>query len=330
MAADTLIAQTVSRFPRWAQPHRAPEIEPVEKGGSDRSYYRLRGPDGDSLILVKYGDSREENRHYCEIAGFLAAAGIHVPEIYFHDESERLIWMQDLGESDLWAFRGEPWPRRRELYALALDELAALHARAQAAAALWPEITLQAGFNADLYRWEQSYFFEHCLGGCFGITQPPCDAAALEAIALALDGKPSVLVHRDFQSQNILIHGGQAYLIDFQGLRAGLPGYDLASLIYDPYVALTGAEREELVHLYLEKCIDLGMGIPADFHATLDLCAMQRLMQALGAYGFLGLVKGRAHFLTHIPAALASLREVAARIEGLRELRALLDGLPAQ
>ena len=69
------------------------------------------------------------------------------------------------------------------------------------------------------------------------------------------------------------------------------------------------------------------MEIPADFHRTLDLCAMQRLMQALGAYGFLGLVKGRAHFLAHIPAALASLREVTARIEGLGNLRRLLDTL---
>jgi len=326
MPADTLIQQTISRFPRWAQHQRSPEIEPVEKGGSDRNYYRLRGPDGDSLILVKYGDSREENRHYCAIAAFLAVLGIHVPEIYFHDEAERLIGMQDLGEIDLWASRDEPWPRRRALYALALDELAALHAFAHSAHAQ-AEIPLQAGFNADLYRWEQNYFFENCLGRFFGITDPACDREALEQIALALDGKPSVLVHRDFQSQNILLHGKHAHLIDFQGLRAGLPGYDLASLIYDPYVTLAAAEREELVHLYLEKCIDLGMEIPADFHATLDLCAMQRLMQALGAYGFLGLVKGRTQFLAHIPAALASLREVAARIPTLRDFPKLLEKL---
>ena len=37
------------------------------------------------------------------------------------------------------------------------------------------------------------------------------------------------------------------------------------------------------------------------FDNTLRLCAMQRLMQALGAYGFLGLVKGHKHFLRYVP-----------------------------
>jgi hypothetical protein len=56
---------------------------------------------------------------------------------------------------------------------------------------------------------------------------------------------------------------------------------------------------------------------------------MQRLMQALGAYGFLGLVKGRSHFLEHIPAALGNLRQVVAGIEGLEDFSALLMELKA-
>jgi hypothetical protein len=44
---------------------------------------------------------------------------------------------------------------------------------------------------------------------------------------------------------------------------------------------------------------------------------MQRLMQALGAYGFLGLVKDHKHFLQYIPKAVRSLRDVVAEIDGL-------------
>ncbi len=324
MSAETLIQQTVSRFPRFAQ--SGIEIEPVEKGGSDRKYYRIRIGDEHSLILVKYGDSREENRHYVSIAQFLAEIGVHVPEIYFHDEAERLIWMQDLGERDLWAFRDEPWETRRELYAKALDEIVALHTRGHRAIAEC-ELNLQVEFNAELYRWEQNYFFENCVQRFFNRDAAPCDDDALAQIAAQLDSQARVLVHRDFQSQNILIHRDNAHLIDFQSLRPGLAQYDLASLVYDPYVTLSSAERDELVDLYISKALDAGIEIPADFHETLDLCAMQRLMQALGAYGFLGLVKQRAHFLEHIPAALASLREVAARITCLRDLPRLLDDL---
>ena len=51
---------------------------------------------------------------------------------------------------------------------------------------------------------------------------------------------------------------------------------------------------------------------------------MQRLMQALGAYGKLGHTDGRTHFLTHIPAAIPLLREVLGKITGMEKLAALL------
>ncbi|HST29416.1 MAG TPA: phosphotransferase, partial [Chthoniobacterales bacterium] len=140
-------------------------------------------------------------------------------------------------------------------------------------------------------------------------------------IAEDLAQRPRVLVHRDFQSQNILMRNGQAHLIDFQGMRPGLAQYDLASLLYDPYVDLTVVERNELLEHYCGKKPD------GDFLRTLRLCAMQRLMQALGAYGFLGLVKGHQHFLQHIPKAVNSLREVVAEIDGLELFKNLLSEL---
>src|SRR5580700_2292949 len=127
MLPENLIEQTVTRFPRYAKGKI--RIDELEKGGSDRKYYRIRVTNEHSLILVRYGDSREENRHYCRIAEFLAGLGIHVPEIYHHDEEERLIWMEDLGEMDLWAWRDAGWRTLREYYGLALDQMAALHTR---------------------------------------------------------------------------------------------------------------------------------------------------------------------------------------------------------
>jgi aminoglycoside/choline kinase family phosphotransferase len=128
-------------------------------------------------------------------------------------------------------------------------------------------------------------------------------------------------VHRDFQSQNIIVRNGQAYLIDFQGMRPGLAEYDLASLLYDPYVDLTEAERAELMAYYCGRQLENGITINGEFDLKLRLCAMQRLMQALGAYGFLGLVKGHKHFLQYIPNALRSLRGVVANINNLHALR---------
>jgi hypothetical protein len=190
---------------------------------------------------------------------------------------------------------------------------------------------LPAEFNSELYLWEQNYFFENCMGRYFKIDNaklaPLAALPALQKIAEQLASFPRVLVHRDFQSQNIIIRNSQAHLIDFQGMRPGLAEYDLSSLLYDPYVDLSQTERTELVRYYRERQLEKGIAIDGDFDLKLCLCAMQRLMQALGAYGFLGLIKGHEHFLRHIPAALKSLQRIVGEIDGLGQLAKTLRDL---
>ena len=113
-------------------------------------------------------------------------------------------------------------------------------------------MTLQPPFRAELYQWEQDYFFKHCVARHLGIPLSAVENARinLKAIAFELDGLPRVFVHRDFQSQNIVIRGNEACLIDFQGMRFGLAQYDLASLLLDPYTSLTEAERGSLLGFY--------------------------------------------------------------------------------
>ena len=190
---------------------------------------------------------------------------------------------------------------------------------------------LPAEFNAALYRWEQKYFFDNCLGRCFRVSESKRKELAalprLRETSKHLAVLPRVLVHRDFQSQNIIIQNGQANLIDFQGMRPGLAEYDLASLLYDPYVDLAETERAELITYYREQQSKSGTRRDGDFDSTLRLCVMQRLMQALGAYGFLGLVKGQKNFLQYIPRAVRSLRDTVAKINSLEPLACFLADL---
>ena len=328
MRTDLLLRQTRMHFPRLDVDRI--RIRPIEKGGSDRKFYRIRCSPNQTLILVKYNLEREENQHYVQIARFLDAHGIRVPKIYFHDATEGLIWIEDLGERDLFSYRRESWLVRRAFYESALDQIAALHGLPESACIEIKE-DLPAEFNAELYAWEQNYFFENCLGRYFAIDNAKLASLAtlpaLNEIAERLDRLPRVLVHRDFQSQNIIMRNGQAHLIDFQGMRPGLAEYDLASLLYDPYVDLTEAERAELITYYREQQVKKGITIDGDFDSRLRLCAMQRLMQALGAYGFLGLVKGQKHFLKYVPAAMESLCSTVRQIDGLQKLEALLRKL---
>ena len=323
--AETLLRQTRLRFPGLDATDVS--ILPIEKGGSERKFYRIQFSPDQSIVLVNYIQGHAENERYVGIAEFLATHGVRTPKIFFHDPAAGLIWIEDLGERDLWSYRDEGWAIRRPFYESALEEIAKLH-RVSAADSAEIRAELPAQFDATLYLWEQHYFFENCLGRRFGVDGRKLHELAhlprLTQIAQQLESYPRMLVHRDFQSQNIIIRDQQAYLIDFQGMRPGLAEYDLASLLYDPYVQLSAAERKELLEFYRIKARVTDL----DFAEKFQLCTMQRLMQALGAYAFLGLVQKNHAFLAHIPAALDSLAEVLTGIEGSEPLRRLLRQLP--
>ncbi|MBU4121770.1 MAG: phosphotransferase, partial [Proteobacteria bacterium] len=257
------------------------------------------------------------------IAGFLREIGVAVPAICDHDPERGLILMEDLGDEDLFAFRSAAREIRRTLYEKVLVLAAKIHA--------FPPGRLPAGlrlmpaFGPELYRWERDYFREQCVRKACGIDLTDGEDEALEAegaaLAVSLHETPQSLIHRDFQSQNVMILKGEPVLIDFQGMRFGGPFYDLASLLYDPYVDLSEEERAILLEFYF----DLSRSTYGwnEFKGLFLLASAQRLMQALGAYGFLGLERGKSHFLAHLPRGLDRLIDVTGWLESLPRLNAL-------
>ena len=189
------------------------------------------------------------------------------------------------------------------------------------------------GFNADYYKWERDYFLTNaakkahklCIGGMAG-AELEYELAGLAAHLLA---QTPQLIHRDFQSQNILYRDGTACFIDFQGARVGTGWYDLASLLFDPYVSLSDEDREAFFAFYCEQ-----IGLPESERAaakkTFFCAAAQRLMQAIGAYFFLSAEMGKPRYRAFALPALASLKQVAARSGTLPNLTMLATELHAR
>jgi aminoglycoside/choline kinase family phosphotransferase len=325
MSLERLIDQTRERFPHYNE--SKVEILPLEKGGSDRRYYRVRFTADHSLILVKYNPEKPENERFVAIANFLNGIGVNAPLIYHHDREQALIWMQDLGEEDLWHHRTEPWAVRRRFYEAALDQIALLH---RSAPSLAEQLHLHPEFDESLYLWEQNYCLENCFGLYFQVPaaelQKLREHGAFEKLAKRLASYRRVLIHRDFQSQNVIIWDEQAYLIDFQGLRPGLPQYDLASLLLDPYVTLGHRERDHLLRYYFDRN-EIVRTFPEFERVYLD-CGIQRLMQALGAYGVIGILREKKEFLRHIQPAIKTLIEVASLAEDFNFFAEFLTSLP--
>jgi aminoglycoside/choline kinase family phosphotransferase len=295
-------------------------LEPIKKSGSDRQFFRVTLPHQDSFIFMHYGDEVEENAHWAGINRFMASLDIYVPKIIAQDIARHFLLIEDLGNVDLWSERSVPWEERRDYYFQVLTQIYRLHSFDLKS--LPADLQLSESYGPRLYKWEHEYFLENLVGEICKIKLSSSDSAKLmkelDELSARLQKIEPCLIHRDFQSQNIMIKNGRPVLIDFQGMREGCLFYDLGSLICDPYVTFTDEERTELLFFYYE------LMNPAysrdEFVQNFWMGSVQRLLQALGAYGFLGLKKHKPAFLAHIGNGLENLLIAIDKVSGLELL----------
>ena len=292
----------------WALESREEiECSPFSKGASGRWLARLSHPQHRSLVGVAWTLERADNNAFVPVARFLKEEGLSVPSILTHQEvfssegelNYAYALTQDLGDKDLLSLKASPWAEKKLFYQKALEQVLKIHRS-------HPDFPLQAPFDSSLYTWEQDYFATHFLGTYLPLEGAESFSSSPEMQALAdfLAQQARVPIHRDFQSQNILLQEQKAFLIDFQGMRMGLGEYDLASLLYDPYMELGREERDELL-LYWQELTGASLCLELFYSA-----ALQRLMQALGAFANIGLNQQKTWYLEQIAPARKALEEI--------------------
>ena len=272
--------------------------------GSDRAFWRLDRADGTTAVAIAYDAARRaENARYAGHAALLEKAGVPVPKVLADLPAHRMLALEDLSGGSLEEKAAKVKGRDLvKLYTPVVAALKTLHG-AGTACALAADAVLEPAFGPDLYAWERDLFETYCLKDRYALDDglPLAARAELEGVAAEFRQMPSVLVHRDFQSSNVLYRAdGSPAFIDFQGMRLGPAVYDLASLLYDPYSPNLGeAERKALLEVY------------GDVSAReLALGAVQRLVQSLGAFGRLASV-GQPQFARYVPRALGNLLAAA-------------------
>jgi len=318
MPADTLLSAVRNYLE--LPPRHSCIMEPITKGASGRTIIRLRPEGYSSYIGIHYTLERQDNANYLPVSEFLLNAGFNVPEVIYDHPGKRVALVEDLGDVDLLSMKDEPWEKREPIYRSAFQQLDKLFYTRPP-----KDLEFQPPFDEAMYRWEQDYFFnqladEH-LGMNPAIVDELAEHPALAQMAKDLGASARALVHRDFQSENIIVHDNKAYLIDFQGMRYGRQEYDIASLIYDPYMNHTPEEREKLLALW-EDVADEEPILP-----ILQKCATQRLMQAMGAFAKIGRQPHQEKYLQHIPTAANILRDVIAGSELETPILPVLDAI---
>jgi NDP-sugar pyrophosphorylase family protein/aminoglycoside/choline kinase family phosphotransferase len=282
-------------------------------GGSDRRYFRVRN-DGKTAVLMECKPDDPDYERHIVYTRFFSLHAMPVPSLLATDDSIKQALFEDLGDTSLYSYmkllHGNG--HIEEVYQNVLDILIALHSLATEHVHECPMLQERI-FGYDYLRWETSYFLDRFVVGLHKSLLESREALDQEFDRLAqkADAFPKSVIHRDFQCQNVMMtHHAVPRLIDYQGARMAPAAYDLSSILWDPYHRLDDNVRENLITYYATEMKKAAKDFnERGFADSLIPCRLQRHMQALGAYGFLSVVKGKKYFLKHVPEALRLLKE---------------------
>jgi len=320
-------------------------LVPLAGDGSTRSIYRaqLVGLRAVAVHNPLPADRPhpDENEGFLAVREFLDQRGVRVPAFYVADLERGCLLLEDLGDERLhdrvrrlsWDAPESPTDELVNWYEQAISLLILM--QRPTPPTFDPSIAPNPPYTeAFVLATEARYFHDEMVrgfaghAGDFAAIEPECRRLAQQA----LSGPARVFMHRDYQSRNLMLAGEWIAVIDFQGARLGPPEYDVAALLYDPYVAMPEPIREQMIRLYLRVASGYRVpGVPplpnkAWRHRFLASAA-NRLMQALGAFAKLGGRFGRPGFVEHIPQGLCSLESVLSELNGFPELSRLVAEL---
>lgn len=289
-------------------------VETIASDGSTRRFWRFRISDKPVCIVAAPLATTElelkESRAGYYIGNHLFQKGCAVPEIFGWHEQSGLLVFEDLGDKRLHdvVVPDNSVPDLflvRDYYSKVITQL--VHMQVEGAVAFDADWCWDGGhYNKELMlERESGYFVRAFWADLLGQSIPEGVFTEFDSLAkLASEAASGYFLHRDFQSRNIMITGGEPRFIDFQGGRFGPLGYDLASLLIDPYSSLDSCLQEEFEDIYLKE-ISQHIVLDSDlFRKEFHVLALQRNLQIIGAFSFLSQVRGKQFFTGFIKPAL--------------------------
>ena len=304
----------------WADAARVPLVGDA----SYRTHERVRRADATAFLMnaptrtpgppIYGGRTYDDVAHRAPdirasvaIGQALRERGVRAPEIYGADLEAGFLLTEDMGGEGIADVAGAPIMER---YEAAIDLLAFMHGLS------WPEeVALPSGrfrllpYDRGALLVEVSLFSDW-FGGHGG--EPPFPPQEREPFLSAwgklldkIDPSDTTLVMRDFHSPNILWQAGasgtdRVGVIDFQDALIGNPAYDVASLVEDARVPLTGEQQASLRDRYVAARRRGDAGFDAEaFDAAFTILGLQRATKVLGIFTRLALAEGKPGYQRH-------------------------------
>jgi aminoglycoside/choline kinase family phosphotransferase len=286
------------------------QIDLLPVSGSDRRYYRLQA--GKTSAIGTYNSNIAENNTYFYFTELFRKHDINVPEVYKISKDRCFYLQQDLGTTSLFdqLMKEGQTKEVRQYFHKALVQLAKVQWMAGR------EVDFNQCFATKQFDEKaimaDLMYFKYYFADLQKIHYNKAEVVdEMEDLSKELGRiQPQMLMYRDFQSRNLMLHNGEVYLIDYQGGMQGPPQYDIASLLWQAKAQLPDAWKEDLLNGYIRTLHDLHIPRMDEIHFRRGYVqfVLLRILQVLGAYGYRGLIEHKPHFISSIGPALKNLQ----------------------
>jgi aminoglycoside/choline kinase family phosphotransferase len=270
------------------------DIRPLAGDASFRRYFRVHRGD-ETAVLMDAPPEHEDVGPFLKVAGHLLDRGFLPPRPLAVDRERGLLLLEDFGDDRVGPLLLHHPEREGEIYAAAVDILAAIAMQPAPAdippydeAAMAREVALFPEWYApalSLAIDEEGY------GKAW--------AQAWADVAREVTANP-VLVLRDYHADNLMVLEGRRELglLDFQDALGGHPAYDLVSLLQDARRDVPPALEERMFDRFTAAA---GIEDKERFRAHYEVLGAQRNTKILGIFTRLWKRDGKDHYLAFQP-----------------------------
>ena len=328
-------------FDAWLAPLVGPHqllpdtLRPASADASFRRYLRIDTATGASRIVMDAPPDKENCKPFVQVQGLMAAAGLNVPQILAFDEPTGFMLLSDLGHQTV-IERLNP-ERPQDAYAW--------YQQATDVLLQWQKASTPGvlpAYDEPLLRRELALFPDWYLAKHRAIAlddkQQATLQSAFDAIVAHNLAAPSVYVHRDFMTRNLMAPleaGAPLGVLDFQDAVYGPITYDIASLLRDAFISWEEEFVIDITVRYWEKARKAGLlGANSasgwgddfgEFYRAVEWMGLQRHLKVAGIFARLTLRDGKPKYLADAPRFIAYIRATANRYRQLGPLLKMLD-----
>lgn len=306
-------------------------LAPASNDASFRRYFRLAGkalPAGATTAIVMDAPPPQEDcRPFVHAANVFGASGVSVPVIHAADLEQGFLLLSDFGnQTYLSRLNAETAPA---LYREAWQALVRLQLASRPADF--------APYSRELLLRELMLYPDWYVARHKGITLSDEDRAtmmtAFERILANNLAQPTVTVHRDFHSRNLMVlDAASPGILDFQDAVHGPITYDLVSLLRDAYISWDEAQILDWTIRYWQDARQAGLPVRddfADFYRDFEWMGLQRHIKVLGIFARLYHRDGKSNYLKDMPLVLEYTRQALRRYVDLAPFARLVERIEA-